>query len=214
MLRTVCFESLYVKKLEDLPPMSDDSRSRLAQELMATLKVDHERSARYRALNEQRDAADEFDRQERIFSRAGAGGGGATRPGGRSNEGGDVPARSENHAKDSVGLAAHQKRDNRRFTDPVLRIGIFHDSYETIDWSLGGLMVGNYVGELKSNNRFQITLTVASAKAGSAYFAAQVRVIRVDPRKRTLSLKFEKLASGAFDFLSGLQLQQARKRMP
>ncbi len=192
--------------------MSDDSRSRLAQELMATLKVDHERSARHRALSDQRDAADEFDRQERLSSRAG--GGIAARPGGRLNEGGDVPARSENHAKDSVGLAAHQKRDNRRFTDPVLRIGIFHDSYETIDWSLGGLMVGNYMGELKSNNRFQITLTVASAKAGSAYFAAQVRVIRVDPRKRTLSLKFEKLASGAFDFLSGLQLQQARKRMP
>lgn len=180
---------------------------------MATLKVDHERSQRYRALNDQLDAADEFDRQERALDRSG-GMGGVPRPGaGRMKEGMAVPDRAENMAKDGQALAAHQKRDNRRFTDPVLRIGIFHDSFETVDWSLGGLMVGNYVGELKANNRFQITFTVASAKAGAAYYAAQVRVIRVDPRKRTLSLKFEKLASGAFDFLSGLQLQQARKRM-
>ena len=31
----------------------------------------------------------------------------------------------------------------------------------------------------------------------AAYYAAQVRVIRVDPRKRTLSLKFEKLVKAA-----------------
>jgi hypothetical protein len=190
--------------------MSDDSRSRLARELMTALKVDHERSMRHRALNEQLDAADEFDRQERMQDLTS--GNMPARPGGRFNEGISAVARGENQAKDSLGLAAHQKRDNRRFTDPVLRVGIFHDSYQTVDWSLGGLMVGNYVGELKSNNRFQITFTVASAKAGSAYYAAQVRVVRVDTRKRTLSLKFEKLAAGAFDFLSGLQLQQARKR--
>lgn len=189
--------------------MSDDSRSRLARELLATLKVDHERSQRFRAINDQLDAADAFDREERAFDR---GGSGMPRPAGRLTDGMGVASRAENQAKDGQGLAAHQKRDNRRFTDPVLRIGIFHDSYETIDWSLGGVMVGNYVGELKANNRFQITFTVASAKAGTAYYAAQVRVIRVDPRKRTLSLKFEKLAQGAFDFLSGLQLQQARKR--
>lgn len=189
--------------------MSDDSRSRLARELLATLKVDHERSQRFRAINDQFDAADAFDREERALDR---GGSGMPRPGGRLTDGMGVASRVENQAKDGHGLAAHQKRDNRRFTDPVLRIGIFHDSYETIDWSLGGVMVGNYVGELKANNRFQITFTVASAKAGAAYYAAQVRVIRVDPRKRTLSLKFEKLAQGAFDFLSGLQLQQARKR--
>lgn len=191
--------------------MSDDSRSRLARELLATLKVDHERAQRARAISSQYDAADEFDRQERALERGGAAGG-LPRPGGRLTDGMSLASRVENQAKDGQGLAAHQKRDNRRFTDPVLRIGIFHDSYETIDWSLGGVMVGNYVGDLKANNRFQITFTVASAKAGAAYYAAQVRVIRVDPRKRTLSLKFEKLAQGAFDFLSGLQLQQARKR--
>lgn len=190
--------------------MSDDSRSRLALELMATLRLDHERAQRSRAIASQFDAADEFDRQERALDRAN---GGLPRPGaGRMREGIEVAGRVENMAKDGQGLAAHQKRDNRRFTDPVLRIGIFHDTFETIDWSLGGLMVGNYTGDLKANNRFQITFTVATAKAGAAYYAAQVRVIRVDPRKRTLSLKFEKLASGAFDFLSGLQLQQARKR--
>lgn len=105
---------------------------------------------------------------------------------------------------------SHQKRDNKRFTVPVLRVTIGTEGFNTIDWSLGGLQVKDYVGQLKQYARVKIA--IAESKAGSTYYAVECRVARVDPGKRSLSLQFQNTSRQLFDFLSGLQLMQTKRR--
>jgi hypothetical protein len=105
---------------------------------------------------------------------------------------------------------SHQKRDNRRFTDPVLRVNIGTAGYNTLDWSIGGLQIKDYVGVLKQYARVKIS--VSEGKQDSTYYAVDCRVARMDPKQRTLSLQFQTTSRGLFDWLSGLQLMRTRKR--
>ncbi len=104
----------------------------------------------------------------------------------------------------------HQKRDNKRFSYPVLRVTIGTDGYNTIDWSLGGVQVKDYVGPLKQYARVKIA--VAEGKAGSTYYSVECRVARIDTAKRVLSLQFQNTSRQLFDWLSGLQLMQSKRR--
>jgi hypothetical protein len=104
----------------------------------------------------------------------------------------------------------HQKRDNKRFSDPVLRVNIGTSGYDTIDWSLGGLQVKDYVGQLKQFARVKIA--VSEGKRDSTYYQVDCRVARMDPAKRTLSLQFQATSRGLFDWLSGMQMMVSRKR--
>jgi hypothetical protein len=106
---------------------------------------------------------------------------------------------------DSVARG-HQKRDNKRFTYPVLRVLIGTQTYSTVDWSLGGLMVGEYDGDIKQHARFKIAMSDGSKNA--TYFAAEGRATRVDRANRFLGLQFTTLSKGGFEWLSGLQLLQ------
>ena len=104
----------------------------------------------------------------------------------------------------------HQKRDNKRLSVPVLRVNIGTQGYNTIDWSIGGVQIKDYVGQLKQYARVKIA--VSEGKSDSTYYSVECRVARMDPAKRTLSLQFQNTSRGLFDWLSGLQLQQSRKR--
>lgn len=179
----------------------NDSRARLARELLASLQSDRQEAERWTRVRSRLDATDAFDREEGRQ----AGGYMAKDSLRQLPKGGTrVAARG-----DETQMNSHQKRDNKRFTTPVLRVMVASKSYETIDWSLGGFMLKEYDGEAKVNLRLSVTF--AHSQPGSPYFPANVRVVRVDLRKRTLSLKFEKLGGGGFDFLSGLQLQQLKQ---
>ncbi len=104
----------------------------------------------------------------------------------------------------------HQKRDNKRFSVPVLRVNIGTQGYDTIDWSIGGVQIRDYVGTLKQFARVKIA--VSEGKRDSTYYAVECRVARIDHGKRTLSLQFQTTTRGLFDWLSGLQLMQTKKR--
>ncbi|MEJ0070376.1 MAG: hypothetical protein WDO24_18565 [Pseudomonadota bacterium] len=137
---------------------------------------------------------------------------------------GDIQARSKPKTKDSdeptgprrivsptdTMATSHQKRDNKRFSIPVLRVNIGTSGYNTIDWSLGGLQVKDYVGVLKQFARVKIS--VSEGKSDSTYYAVECRVARMDVKSRTLSLQFQNTTRGMFDWLSGLQMMQTRKR--
>jgi len=134
---------------------------------------------------------------------------------------GDLLARSKAASRESSGpkrivtpvdaiATGHQKRDNKRFTVPMLRVNIGTAGYNTIDWSIGGLQIKDYVGVLKQYARVKIA--VSEGKADSTYYAVECRVARMDPKQRTLSLQFQNTSRGLFDWLSGLQLMQTRKR--
>ncbi|MFY7961490.1 MAG: PilZ domain-containing protein [Elsteraceae bacterium] len=105
----------------------------------------------------------------------------------------------------------HQKRDNKRFTYPVLRVLIGTQTYNTTDWSLGGLMVSDYDGDIKQHGRFKLAMSDGSKNA--TYFAAEGRATRVDRKKRLLGVQFTSLSKGGFEWLSGLQLLQRTKEI-
>ena len=136
---------------------------------------------------------------------------------------GDIKARAKTVARDkeptgprrivSPGDAmagGHQKRDNRRFTTPMLRVTIGRSGYDTIDWSLGGLQVKDYVGDLKQYARVKVA--VSESRQDSTYYQVECKVARLNTTKRTLSLQFLGTSRGLFDWLSGLQMMQTRKR--
>jgi hypothetical protein len=131
---------------------------------------------------------------------------------------GDVLARSKAAARESgpkrivtpvdTIATGHQKRDNKRFTVPMLRVNIGTSGYNTLDWSIGGLQIKDYVGPLKQYARVKIA--VSEGRADSTYYAVECRVARMDPKKRTLSLQFQTTSRGLFDWLSGLQMMQTK----
>jgi hypothetical protein len=135
---------------------------------------------------------------------------------------GDIQARSKTKSKGEPSgprrivsptdtmATSHQKRDNKRFTVPMLRVNVGTNGYNTLDWSLGGLQIKDYVGTLKQFARVKIA--VSEGKADSTYYSVECRVARMDPKQRTLSLQFQSTTRGMFDWLSGLQMMQTRKR--
>ena len=156
-----------------LGTMTDSgSKSRLAQELIDSLKSD--------ISSRPKSAADKEQGPRRIVT-----------------------------PQDSMATG-HQKRDNKRFTVPVLRVNIGTQGYDTIDWSIGGVQIKDYVGTLKVYARVKIA--VSEGKRDSTYYQVECRVARMDPKKRTLSLQFQNTTRGLFDWLSGLQMMQTRKR--
>ena len=160
-----------------------DNKARLAQELLDSLKSD-------------------------ISARAARTGG----TGGTGGGANGAPAESGPRIVKAVGAMAtgHQKRDNKRLTTPVLRVNIGTAGYNTIDWSIGGVQIKDYVGTLKQYARVRIA--ISEGKANSVYYSVECRVARLDREKRTLSLQFQNTSKGMFDWLSGLQLQQSSKR--
>jgi hypothetical protein len=119
-----------------------------------------------------------------------------------------VPTPDEFEMSETVAQG-HQKRDNKRFTYPVLRVLIGAQTYNTVDWSIGGLMVSEYDGDIKQHARFKLTMSDGSKNA--TYFAAEGRATRVDRKKRLLGVQFTTLSKGGFEWLSGLQLLQRNK---
>ena len=151
------------------------SRARLAQELLAALRVDRD-----------------------------------GRPASAGQSSAPTPRNNPRELEATESIAqGHQKRDNKRFKYPVLRVLIGAQTYNTIDWSIGGLMIAEYDGAIRQNARFKLTMSDGTKTA--TYFGAEARAARVDLKKRTLSVQFTRLTKGGFEWLSGLQLMQRRK---
>lgn len=119
------------------------------------------------------------------------------------------PSPDEFEMTEPVALG-HQKRDNKRFRYPVLRILIGPKTYSTLDWSLGGLMIGEYDGDLRLHQRFK--LTMSDGGSGAMYYAAECRVTRADKKGRKLGMQFTTLSKGGMEWLGRLQLLQRSKR--
>ena len=114
-------------------------------------------------------------------------------------------ARQETEMTDTVAQG-QQKRRNKRFTYPTLRVLIGAQTYNTCDWSIGGLLVGEFIGDMKLNSRLKLSMSDGSKNA--PYFSADGRVVRTDRRKKTFSVEFTNLSKGGFEWLSRLQLSQ------
>lgn len=97
-------------------------------------------------------------------------------------------------------LAKGEKRIYKRFESPHLVVKFGEDTYRTIDWSIGGMLIGDWRVDVASGSEIVMTFGLPDQKA----FTATIRVVRFDPRKRTLAVRFVKSTMDALEFVRNL----------
>lgn len=72
------------------------------------------------------------------------------------------------------------------------------DVYRTINWSLGGFLLGNYQGPHLPGETVEGTFRI---EAQEPEFAFVAEVVRTDYEAATMAAQFQELAPGAIDYL-------------
>ncbi len=93
---------------------------------------------------------------------------------------------------------AEHRRD-KRLPLPVFTVRIDGQTCDTLNWSLGGLLVENYNGHLLVEMPVEIEIKI---KDEHAEFDMRVaaKVVRNDRDNRRLAVKFEQMSPAIYDF--------------
>ncbi|MBI3517209.1 MAG: hypothetical protein HY060_24510 [Proteobacteria bacterium] len=97
-----------------------------------------------------------------------------------------------------------ERRGGPRFLAPPLDVMIDRKRYQTLDWGLGALVIGGYDGPLKADAK--ITVTVSRAEEPEIAHKAKGRVLRIDKKRRQLTLQFTEVGKGMLGWLGDLQM--------
>lgn len=101
-----------------------------------------------------------------------------------------------------------RRKDVRR-TVPHLEVVIDGETYRTIDWSLGGLLIDDYSGPLMVGEEFRCTIRpIVEGRRLEAELTAEVA--RLDERKPRLAIRFISYGEGAYDALEQLSMGRLR----
>ncbi|HVT52773.1 MAG TPA: PilZ domain-containing protein [Dongiaceae bacterium] len=93
-------------------------------------------------------------------------------------------------------------RDNRRdkrLPLPVFTVRINGQVCDTLNWSLGGLLVTGYVGIDKPDDVVKVEIKIKDS-TGDYAVKVSAKVIRVDHRANTIALRFEEMSPLIYDF--------------
>jgi len=114
---------------------------------------------------------------------------------------------------EEVGRASgYSNRHNTRINNPTLAIQIRGRSYQTLNWSLGGLLIGDYDGVLSLGDTFEID-QIGLAGESSWPVMIQARVVRTGGKSgMELAAQFLTISSPAFDILEGILLRRPSYR--
>ncbi|WP_374655260.1 hypothetical protein [Dongia sp.] len=95
-------------------------------------------------------------------------------------------------------------RRDKRLRLPVFSVKVGQERYDSINWSLGGILVGNYNGYLFQGMSILINVQVKADMRREARdedgLTIEALVIRHDLEKRELALKFQRLTPTILDF--------------
>lgn len=95
----------------------------------------------------------------------------------------------------NVGNAEHRR--DKRLRVPVFAVRMGDQRYDTVNWSLGGLLLGSYDGFLDRDMQVRIHIKVKQAAPEAVYsndeLAIDAVVVRHDRANRLLALKFTEL---------------------
>ncbi len=92
-----------------------------------------------------------------------------------------------------------EKRRDKRLPLPIFTIRLNRRLCSTVNWSLGGLLISDFTGDLTADETVKVAIKAADDKSDFSMHV-QARVIRHDPAKREVALKFEKMDSQIYDF--------------
>ncbi|WP_374370352.1 hypothetical protein [Dongia sp.] len=93
---------------------------------------------------------------------------------------------------------AEHRRD-KRLPLPIFTVKVDGQIADTVNWSLGGLLIGNYDGHLLVEMPVEIDIKI---KDEHAEFTMKIgaQVVRNDRGKKQLALKFDEMSPAIYDF--------------
>ncbi len=93
-------------------------------------------------------------------------------------------------------------RDNRRdkrLPLPVFTIRLDGLVCDTLNWSLGGMLVTGYTGQHKADDLVNLDIKIKDT-TGDYALKLTARVIRVDAKSEQIALRFEEMSPLIYDF--------------
>ena len=109
-------------------------------------------------------------------------------------------------AKAFIGLGSqNEKRHDRRQPSPTLEVLLEGDRYQTVDWSLGGVLLSNYFGPLGPGDPVSGNLQVFTDPRSHPFKAV---VVRRDSATGQLALNFTEISNDVFSLLESVKMGQ------
>ena len=106
-----------------------------------------------------------------------------------------------------------EHRRDKRLVLPVFVVKIAGRECETVNWSLGGLLIGGYDGKLLVERLVEIEIKAKDSVA-ELHMSIKSKVIRVDRDKGEVALKFENLSPQMHDFFERCFSQKLHRANP
>jgi hypothetical protein len=103
-----------------------------------------------------------------------------------------------------------ERRRDRRLPLPLFTVRLDGAIYQTLNWSLGGLLIEGYSGERTADDAVQIEI---KAKDNVADFRMRiaVKVIRVVPGE-SIALQFEAMDTAIYEFFERCFADRFKRR--
>ena len=104
-----------------------------------------------------------------------------------------------------------ENRRDKRLPLPVFDIRIDGQLCDTINWSLGGLLVSGYEGKHNPDDLVGVELKIKDANTD---FALKINalVVRTDLRNKTVALRFEEMSPVIYDFFERAFAERFRSK--
>jgi hypothetical protein len=108
-----------------------------------------------------------------------------------------------------VGNRDHRR--DKRLPLPVFTIRLDGLVCDTLNWSLGGLLVSGYTGNHKADDLLNVDIKIKDT-SGDYAMKITARVVRVDRKAETIALRFEEMSPLIYDFFERSFAQRFRNR--
>ena len=108
-----------------------------------------------------------------------------------------------------VGNREHRR--DKRMPLPIFTIRLDGLVCDTINWSLGGLLVSGYSGSHKADDLCDVDIKIKDT-SGDYAMKFMAKVVRVDPAVGTIALRFEEMSPVIYDFFERAFAQRFRER--
>lgn len=103
-----------------------------------------------------------------------------------------------------------ERRRDRRLPLPIFTVRLDDVSYQTMNWSLGGLLIEGYAGDRAAGDAVKIDIKAKDANAAFRMRIA-VKVIRVVPQE-SIALQFEAMSSEIYEFFERCFADRFKRR--
>ncbi len=109
-----------------------------------------------------------------------------------------------------VGNREHRR--DKRLPLPIFTIRLNGLVCDTLNWSLGGLLVSGYEGQHDAEDLIEVDIKIKDT-TGDYALKISARVVRVDQRNKTIALRFEEMSPVIYDFFERSFSQRFRNRL-